>query len=69
MQGDLELLNFYEVKPDLKMEIFHLMSFLLPHCADKWRGLNDQVGSHVLESLSLLGQVQLFNPGNQAIIF
>lgn len=33
--------------PDLKMEIFHLMSFLLSHCASRWKAPNDQV-THLL---------------------
>ncbi|MED6206043.1 hypothetical protein PIB30_023259 [Stylosanthes scabra] len=55
-------------RPDLKMEIFHLMSFLLSHCAGKWKAPNDQVGSLMLESLSLLGHFALFHPGNQAVL-
>ncbi|XP_027330456.1 uncharacterized protein LOC113846414 isoform X2 [Abrus precatorius] len=65
---DLVFLQRMLARPDLKMEIFHLMSFLLSHCASKWKAPNDQVGSLVLESLSLLGHFALFHPGNQAVL-
>ncbi|KAL2645936.1 hypothetical protein AAZV13_05G020900 [Glycine max] len=65
---DLVFLQQMLARPDLKMEIFHLMSFLLSHCACKWKAPNDQVGSLVLESLSLLGHFALFHPGNQAVL-
>ncbi|XP_054821414.1 uncharacterized protein LOC129320182 isoform X2 [Prosopis cineraria] len=55
-------------RPDLKMEIFHLMSFLLSHCTSKWKASNDQIGILMLESLSLLGHFALFHPGNQAVL-
>lgn len=32
-----------QARPDLKMEFFHLMSFLLSHCNSKWKVANDQV--------------------------
>ncbi|CAK8563221.1 unnamed protein product [Lathyrus sativus] len=54
--------------PDLKMEIFHLMSFLLSHCASRWKAPNDQIGLLMLESLSLLGHFALLHPGNQAVL-
>ncbi|KAL2322088.1 hypothetical protein Fmac_026467 [Flemingia macrophylla] len=65
---DLVFLQRMLARPDLKMEIFHLMSFLLSHCASKWKTPNDQVGSLLLESLSLLGHFALFHPGNQAVL-
>ncbi|KAI9117138.1 hypothetical protein K1719_011304 [Acacia pycnantha] len=55
-------------RPDLKMEIFHLMSFLLSHCTSKWKASKDQVGILMLESLSLLGHFALFHPSNQAVL-
>lgn len=65
---DIVFLQRMLARPDLKMEIFHLMSFLLSHCASKWKAPNDQVGLLVLESLSLLGHFALFHPGNQAVL-
>lgn len=65
---DLVFLQRMLARPDLKMEIFHLMSFLLSHSAIKWKSPTDQVGSLVLESLSLLGHFALFHPGNQAVL-
>ncbi|XP_061346642.1 uncharacterized protein LOC133292263 [Gastrolobium bilobum] len=65
---DLLFLQRMLARPDLKMEIFHLMSFLLSHCASRWKAPNDQVGSLMLESLSLLGHFALFHPGNQAVL-
>ncbi|XP_073227045.1 uncharacterized protein [Cicer arietinum] len=65
---DLAFLQRMLAMPDLKMEIFHLMSFLLSHCATRWKAPNDQVGSLMLESLSLLGHFALFHPGNQAVL-
>lgn len=65
---DLVFLQRMLARPDLKMEIFHLMSFLLSHCASKWKAPNDQVGLLMLEALSLLGHFALFHPGNQAVL-
>ncbi|CAJ2664620.1 unnamed protein product [Trifolium pratense] len=65
---DLAFLQRMLAMPDLKMEIFHLMSFLLSHCASRWKAPYDQVGSLMLESLSLLGHFALFHPGNQAVL-
>ncbi|KAJ1421843.1 hypothetical protein SESBI_13481 [Sesbania bispinosa] len=65
---DLVFLQRMLARPDLKMEIFHLMSFLLSHCSSRWKAPNDQVGSLMLESLSLLGHFALFHPGNQAVL-
>ncbi|XP_052180072.1 uncharacterized protein LOC127793270 isoform X2 [Diospyros lotus] len=55
-------------RPDLKMEFFHLMSFLLSHCTNKWRVATDQAGLLLLESLLLLGYFALFHPENQAVL-
>ncbi|KAF8399559.1 hypothetical protein HHK36_015426 [Tetracentron sinense] len=57
-----------QARPDLKMEYFHLMSFLLSHCTSKWKVANDQVGLLLLESLLLLGYFALLHPGNQAVL-
>lgn len=65
---DLAFLQRMLAMPDLKMEIFHLMGFLLSHCASRWKAPNDQVGLLMLESLSLLGHFALFHPGNQAVL-
>lgn len=65
---DLAFLQRMLAMPDLKMEIFHLMGFLLSHCASRWKSPNDQVGLLMLESLSLLGHFALFHPGNQAVL-
>lgn len=54
--------------PDLKMEFFHIMSFLLTHCTNNWKVASDQVGLLLLESLLLLGYFSLFHPGNQAVL-
>ncbi|CAN1137955.1 S phase cyclin A-associated protein in the endoplasmic reticulum [Linum perenne] len=54
--------------PDLKMEFFHLMSFLLSHCTSKWRLATDQIGLLLLESLLLLGHFSLLHPENQAVL-
>jgi len=40
--------------PDLKMEIFHLMGFLLSHCASRWKAPNDQVSHRLLKNNKLL---------------
>ncbi|CAK7323248.1 unnamed protein product [Dovyalis caffra] len=55
-------------RPDLKMEFFHLMSFLLSHCTSNWKVANDQVGFLLLECLSLLGFFALFHTENQAVL-
>ncbi|KAL2935370.1 S phase cyclin A-associated protein in the endoplasmic reticulum [Bienertia sinuspersici] len=54
--------------PDLKMEFFHIMSFLLTHCTNNWKVASDQVGLLLLESLMLLGYFSLFHSGNQAVL-
>ncbi|KAJ9560220.1 hypothetical protein OSB04_005380 [Centaurea solstitialis] len=67
--------NFEEVatgvlkaRPDLKMEFFHLMSYLLSHCTTKWGAATDQTGLLLLESLLLLGYFAMFHPENQAVL-
>uniref|UniRef100_A0A1D1YPV0 S phase cyclin A-associated protein in the endoplasmic reticulum n=1 Tax=Anthurium amnicola TaxID=1678845 RepID=A0A1D1YPV0_9ARAE len=65
---DINLLQNMLARPDLQMEFFHMMSFLLSHCNSKWKGANDQVGLLLLESLLLLGYFALFHPGNQAVL-
>ncbi|KAF4352596.1 hypothetical protein F8388_016293 [Cannabis sativa] len=65
---DLKFLQRMLARPDLKMEFFHLLSFLLSHCTNKWKTASDQVGMLLLESLSLLGHFALFHPGNQAVL-
>ncbi|PRQ16273.1 putative S phase cyclin A-associated protein in the endoplasmic reticulum [Rosa chinensis] len=65
---DLKFMQRMLARPDLKMEFFHLMSFLLSHCASKWKVANDQVGLLLLESLLLLGHFALFHLGNQAVL-
>ncbi|KAF5188640.1 S phase cyclin a-associated protein in the endoplasmic reticulum, partial [Thalictrum thalictroides] len=65
---DITLMQKMLARPDLQMEFFHLMSFLLSHCATKWKVATDQVGMLLLESLLLLGYFALFHPGNQAVL-
>ncbi|KDO54573.1 hypothetical protein CISIN_1g0362002mg, partial [Citrus sinensis] len=65
---DIMFLQRMLARPDLKMEFFHLMSFLLSHCTNKWKVANDQVGLLLSESLLLLGYFALFHPGNQAVL-
>lgn len=65
---DITLLQCMLARSDLKMEFFHLISFLLNHCMNKWRVPNDQVGLLLLESILLLGYFSLFHPGNQAVL-
>ncbi|CAN6348651.1 unnamed protein product [Urochloa humidicola] len=65
---DINLLQCMLARSDLKMEFFHLISFLLSHCMNKWRVPNDQVGLLLLESLLLLGYFSLFHAGNQAVL-
>ncbi|KAF3437573.1 hypothetical protein FNV43_RR20329 [Rhamnella rubrinervis] len=65
---DIKFMQRMLARPDLKMEFFHLMSFLLSHCNSKWKVASDQVGLLLLESLLLLGHFALFHPGNQAVL-
>ncbi|KAK1317081.1 hypothetical protein QJS10_CPA05g01789 [Acorus calamus] len=65
---DISVLQSLLARPDLKMEFFHLMSFLLSHCTSKWKTASDQVGLLLLESLLLLGYFALFHPENQVVL-
>ncbi|KAL0907163.1 hypothetical protein M5K25_025711 [Dendrobium thyrsiflorum] len=65
---DISLLQKMLARSDLRMEFFHLMSFLLSHCTSRWKSTNDQVGFLLLESLLLLGYFSLFHTGNQAVL-
>ncbi|WOL01711.1 hypothetical protein Cni_G10428 [Canna indica] len=65
---DISTLQSMLVRSDLKVEFFHLMSFLLTHCTNKWKAANDQVGLLLLESLLLLGYFSLFHHENQAVL-
>ncbi|XP_020270686.1 S phase cyclin A-associated protein in the endoplasmic reticulum-like [Asparagus officinalis] len=40
---DIAFLQRMLGRPDLKMELFHLMSFLLSYCTSKWKAANDQL--------------------------
>lgn len=65
---DIKFLQRILARTDLKMEFFHLMSFLLSHCTSKWKISNDQIGMLLQESLLLLGYFALFHPSNQAVL-
>ncbi|XP_075107684.1 uncharacterized protein LOC107803053 isoform X2 [Nicotiana tabacum] len=65
---DISFVQKMLARPDLKMEFFHLMSFLLSHCTSKWGGATDQIGLLLLESLSLLSYFSLFHHENQAVL-
>ncbi|XWS60483.1 hypothetical protein CRYUN_Cryun07bG0039900 [Craigia yunnanensis] len=65
---DITFMQRILARSDLKMEFFHLMSFLLSYCTSKWKAANDQIGLLLLESLLLLGYFALFHPGNQAVL-
>ncbi|KAJ8536295.1 hypothetical protein K7X08_034696 [Anisodus acutangulus] len=65
---DISFIQRMLARPDLKMEFFHLMSFLLPYCTSKWGTSTDQIGLLLLESSSLLGYFSLFHPENQAVL-
>eukprot|EP00252_Welwitschia_mirabilis_P014058 TRINITY_DN31081_c0_g1_i1.p1 TRINITY_DN31081_c0_g1~~TRINITY_DN31081_c0_g1_i1.p1 ORF type:complete len:1920 (+),score=403.73 TRINITY_DN31081_c0_g1_i1:313-6072(+) len=65
---DLTLIQDLLAQPDLQMEFFHLMSFLLTHCTNKWRNANDKVAFLLFETLLLLGYFALLHPGNQAVL-
>jgi hypothetical protein len=41
-------MNYFQARSDLKMEFFHLISFLLSHCMNNWRVPNDQVMCRLL---------------------
>ncbi|CAN4086285.1 unnamed protein product [Withania somnifera] len=65
---DISFIQKMLARPDLKMEFFHLMSFLLSYCTSKWGTATDQTGLLLLESLPLLGYFSLFHPENQAVL-
>ncbi|KAK8493203.1 hypothetical protein V6N12_008703 [Hibiscus sabdariffa] len=65
---DITFIQRMLARSDLKMEFFHLMSFLLSYCTSKWKAANDQIGLLLLESLLLLGYFALFHSGNQAVL-
>ncbi|CAM0877563.1 unnamed protein product [Alopecurus aequalis] len=57
-----------KARSDLKMEFFHLISFLLSYFINKRRVPNDQVGLLLLVSIPLLCYFSLFHAGNQAVL-
>uniref|UniRef100_A0A0E0DZK9 S phase cyclin A-associated protein in the endoplasmic reticulum N-terminal domain-containing protein n=1 Tax=Oryza meridionalis TaxID=40149 RepID=A0A0E0DZK9_9ORYZ len=59
---DITLLQCMLARSDLKMEFFHLISFLLSHCMNKWRVPNDQNLCYFLATslCSMLGTKQFF---------
>ncbi|XP_071903989.1 uncharacterized protein [Coffea arabica] len=65
---DVTFIQSMLARPDLKMEFFHLMSFLLSHCTSKWGVATDQIGQLLVESLLLLGYFSLFHSENQAVL-
>ncbi|XP_071715472.1 uncharacterized protein [Rutidosis leptorrhynchoides] len=65
---DVNFIQMMLARPDLKMEFFHLMSYLLSHCTTKWGSATDQTGLLLLESLLLLGYFAMFHPENQAVL-
>ncbi|CAH9095768.1 unnamed protein product [Cuscuta epithymum] len=65
---DISFIQKMLARPDLKMEFFHLTSFLLSHCTNKWALATDQIGQLLMESLSLLGYFSLFHPENQSVL-
>ncbi|KAL7619225.1 hypothetical protein Lser_V15G00542 [Lactuca serriola] len=65
---DINFIQMMLARPDLKMEFFHLMSYLLSHCTTKWGAATDQTGLLLLESLLLLGYFAMFHPENQAVL-
>ncbi|KAF5477102.1 hypothetical protein F2P56_003777 [Juglans regia] len=65
---DLKFMQRMLARSDLKMEFFHLMSFLLSYCTSKWKIASDKVGLLLLESLLLLSHFALFHLENQAVL-
>ncbi|KAL4559316.1 hypothetical protein LXL04_031454 [Taraxacum kok-saghyz] len=65
---DINFIQMMLARPDLKMEFFHLMSYLLSHCTTKWGAPTDQTGLLLLESLLLLGYFAMFHSENQAVL-
>ncbi|KAK6128151.1 hypothetical protein DH2020_038104 [Rehmannia glutinosa] len=65
---DITFIQKMLARPDLKMEFFHLMGFILSHCTSNWGVATDKIGTLLLESLSLLGYFALFHRENQAVL-
>ncbi|CAA0825819.1 Unknown protein [Striga hermonthica] len=65
---DMTFIQKMLAQPDLKMEFFHLMGFILSHCISNWGVATDKIGMLLLESLSLLGYFALFHRENQAVL-
>ncbi|KAL8091446.1 uncharacterized protein LOC141693225 [Apium graveolens] len=65
---DVNFIQIMLARADLKMEFFHLMSFLLSHCTSKWGVAHDKIGLLLFESLLLLSYFALFHYGNQAVL-
>ncbi|GFP84533.1 s phase cyclin a-associated protein in the endoplasmic reticulum [Phtheirospermum japonicum] len=65
---DVTFIQNMLARPDLKMEFFHLMGFILSHCTSNWSVATDKIGMLLLESLSLLGYFALFHRENQAVL-
>lgn len=65
---DVNFIQMMLARADLKMEFFHLMSFLLSHCTSKWGVANDKIGLLLFESLLLLSYFALFHYENQAVL-
>ncbi|XP_051116800.1 uncharacterized protein LOC127241682 isoform X2 [Andrographis paniculata] len=65
---DITFIQKMLARPDLKMELFHLMSFILSHCTSNWGVPTDKIGLLLLESLALLGYFSLFHSENQAVL-
>ncbi|KAK2970333.1 hypothetical protein RJ640_003301 [Escallonia rubra] len=65
---DVNFIQRMLARADLKMEFFHLMSFLLSYCTSKWGVATDQIGFLLLESLLLLGYFSLLHHENQAVL-
>ncbi|KAK3000329.1 hypothetical protein RJ639_022444, partial [Escallonia herrerae] len=65
---DVNFIQRMLARADLKMEFFHLMSFLLSYCTSKWGVATDQIGFLLLESLLFLGYFSLFHHENQAVL-
>ncbi|GMH31548.1 hypothetical protein Nepgr_033392 [Nepenthes gracilis] len=65
---DISFIQQMLARLDLKMEFFHVMSFLLMHCTTNWKTAGDQIGLLLFESLLILGYFSLFHSGNQAVL-
>ncbi|KAL1818369.1 hypothetical protein ACET3Z_013238 [Daucus carota] len=65
---DINFIQMMLARADLKMEFFHLMSFLLSHCTSKWGVASNKIGLLLFESLLLLSYFSLFHYENQAVL-